>query len=94
MELALLRAKQNELRPQIYKAISRNEEAARVRLVAEYDALCDQLEKILGTEAHCNEVDPDLFGFYSDLYKDDHGFRPLHHITRAEVKQWLARRSS
>ncbi len=41
---------------------------------------------------HCNEVDPELFGIFSDCFKDDNGFRPRFHVTLAEVKEYLERR--
>lgn len=60
---------------------------------AAYDASVSELTALLGEDAHCNNVDCDLFSLYSDLYKDDAGFRPRHHITRAQVQAWLDRRA-
>jgi hypothetical protein len=34
-------------------------------------------------------VDIDLFGFYSDMYKDRYGFRPRGHVTRKQVQDWI-----
>lgn len=30
----------------------------------------------LGGKLHCNAIDPDFFGMFSDWYKSDVGFRP------------------
>lgn len=64
-----------------------------VAAVARYDASVAALESLLGVDAHCNQVDADLWGLYSDCFKSENGFRPRHHVTRAAAKDYLAQRS-
>lgn len=55
-----------------------------------YEASVSRLEDLLGVEAHCSQVDMDLWSLYSDMYKDTHGFRPRGmHVTRAAALKAL-----
>lgn len=54
-----------------------------------YEATIVELEALLGPEAHCKDVDFDLWLEFSDLYKSELGVRPRFHKTRAQVQQWL-----
>lgn len=58
----------------------------------QYTALVAVAKSVLGPEAHCNHVDPDLWEAYSDCYKSDNGFRPRGHVTAAEAAAWFAAR--
>lgn len=61
--------------------------------VAEYDALRDSYLKERGEHAPCHEVDPRLWGNYSDLYKDENGHRPRGDAhTYAVVIAWMEAR--
>lgn len=56
-----------------------------------YEATVAALETLLGVEAHCSQVDMDLWSLYSDMYKDTNGFRPRGmYVTRAEAQKRLA----
>lgn len=55
-----------------------------------YRTLVGIAESVLGPEAHVGDVDPVCFESFSDCYKDENGFRPRHHVTRAEAKAFLA----
>lgn len=57
---------------------------------AAYDASVVELQALLGENAHCNEVDTDLWSSFSDCYKSEHNFRPRgQHWTRAQVLKWF-----
>lgn len=60
-----------------------------------YEETVVQLEALLGSGAHCNTVDCDLWSMFSDYYKDVVGCRP-HGVpfTRSEVLTWIQRQSS
>lgn len=57
---------------------------------ARYEATVKALQDILGEDAHCAQVDSDLWSTYSDIFKDRNGFRPRMHNTVAQVKEWLS----
>lgn len=57
-----------------------------------YATLVGIAKSVLGPEAHCNDVDPDLWQAFSDCYKSDNGFRPRSWMTAAEVEAYFARR--
>jgi hypothetical protein len=57
-----------------------------------YETTVTQLEQLLGTDAHCNYVDSDLWSLFSDCYKSDNNFRPRMQMTRVEVQAWLDQR--
>lgn len=57
-----------------------------------YATLVGIAKSVLGPEAHCNDVDPDSWGAYSDCYKSDAGFRPRGWTTAAEVDAYFAAR--
>jgi hypothetical protein len=59
-----------------------------------YATLVGIAKSVLGPEAHCNDVDPDLFSAFSDCYKSDNGIRPRFWMTVAEVEAWFARRDA
>lgn len=63
------------------------------RAQSEYDATVSELEAIHGADAPCAMVDPLLFDFYSDTYKDAHGFRPDGTITRKDAQAWVDRQT-
>lgn len=55
-----------------------------------YNQLVEELEQLLGAEAHCCQVDCDLWSLFSDWHKSESGFRPRGmHFTRADVKRRL-----
>ncbi len=60
-----------------------------VRAKAEYQKTVDLLVALLGTEAHCNHVDQDKWGYFSDFHKSIVGFRPRDHYSVAMVETWL-----
>lgn len=66
------------------------EDHERPALQAAYDALRDR-SLALNPFAHANEVDPALFGCYSDTVKEEDGRRPSGHVTVAECRSWLLR---
>lgn len=76
--------------PEIY-ATPADMEAALATANAAYDATVAELEALLGPDAHCSEVDSELFSSYSDCFKSENDFRPRGHTTRAEVKAWFER---
>jgi len=39
---------------------------------------------------HASEVDNELFSIFSDLFKDEYGFRPRFHVDIFQVTSWLA----
>jgi len=84
-----LQDEQSAFRSAAYDALSRGDDAARDEANRMYDATVAALEVLLGAAAHCADVDCDLYGFYSDAYKDRNGFRPRGHVTRSEVKEWM-----
>jgi hypothetical protein len=43
-------------------------------------------------EVHCSISDPEQFGFFSDLWKDDTGCRPRFFVTKEYVYEWLKAR--
>ncbi len=57
---------------------------------AAYEASVVELQALLGENAHCNEVDCDLWSSFSDCYKSEYNFRPRgQHWTRAQVLKWF-----
>ena len=56
-----------------------------------YATLVGIAKSVLGPEAHCNDVDPDLWQAYSDCRKDLDGCRPRGWETSAEVEAWFER---
>lgn len=52
-----------------------------------YDDTVNQLKALLGPQAHCNQVDCDLWSAFSDIHKSEHGYRPRGHYTAAEVRE-------
>lgn len=60
----------------------------------QYATLVGIAKSVLGPEAHCNDVDPDLWQAFSDCYKSDNGFRPRFWNTAAEVEAWFADREA
>lgn len=71
-----------------------NQDAAYRARVQDYEKTVADLEALLGPDAHCNEVDTDLWSSFSDCFKDEAGFRPRFHQTRLQVQQYFARRSA
>lgn len=59
---------------------------------AAYEETVQKLSSLLGPDAHCAQVDKDQFNTFSELWKDDFGFSPRHHVTIADVDQWLKER--
>jgi hypothetical protein len=84
-----LQDEQSAFRSAAYDALSRGDDAARDEANRMYDATVEALTALLGSDAHCADVDCDLYGFYSDAYKDRNGFRPRGHVTRADVLLWM-----
>lgn len=72
-----------------YNAAAKEPEVLKAQ--AAYDATVGELEALLGPDAHCNAVDCDLWSLFSDCYKNDTGFRPRFHQTRAQVQAYLAK---
>lgn len=58
-----------------------------------YDRLRDALEGIY-PNLHASVSDPWQFDTYSDLFKDDNGYRPRGHVTGPEVREWIRRRDA
>lgn len=65
-------------------------EEAQVAWRETYSTLVGIAESVLGPDAHVADVDPVCFDSYSDCHKDECGFRPRGHVTRAEAKAFLA----
>ncbi|MDD5650635.1 MAG: C39 family peptidase [Candidatus Nanoarchaeia archaeon] len=42
--------------------------------------------------AICSKVDPETWSIFSDIYKDENGFRPRMPLTCKEVNEWLDKR--
>ena len=71
-----------------YAEVAKN--PAVIEKTLEYELLVEQLEQLLGPDAHCCQVDCDLWSSFSDWYKSESGFRPRGmHFTRADVKKRL-----
>lgn len=66
-----------------------DQEAALATANQAYEATVAELEALLGPNAHCAEVDMELFSSYSDCYKSENDFRPRGYITRAGAKDWF-----
>lgn len=58
-----------------------------------YNRIQEALEA-LWPDLHAGVTDPWQYDTYSDLYKDDYGFRPRGHVTGPEVRQWIKRRDA
>jgi hypothetical protein len=58
-----------------------------------YESTVTQLSQLLGSDAHCNHVDCDLWSLFSDCYKSDNNCRPRMHMTRAAVQAYFGHRS-
>ena len=84
-----LQDEQSAFRSAAYDALSRGDDTARLQANIDYDLTVAKLVAILGHGAHCADVDCDLYGFYSDAYKDRNGFRPRGQVTRKEVLEWM-----
>lgn len=54
-----------------------------------YEATVTELKTLLGPQAHCAEVDTDKWSLFSDMYKEDAGFRPRGDFTVGQVDWWL-----
>jgi hypothetical protein len=54
-----------------------------------YDQTVSELIMLMGEDTHCNNVDADLWSLFSDLWKDVHGYRPRHFVTRREADEWI-----
>lgn len=55
-----------------------------------YDGHVESLVALLGEDAHCSVVDPDLFQFYYYAFAEEFGYKPRGgHITRSGVTAWL-----
>jgi hypothetical protein len=83
---------QNAARDYVWEMIRKFDDYDHVEVVAanaKYDATVNALREMLGPDAHCAEVDCDLYGTYSDLYKDRCNFRPRGHITYEAVKAYV-----
>lgn len=57
-----------------------------------YEANVAELVALLGPNAHCFEVDADLYECFHNVYKDDVGCRPGSGWTLDQVKAYLERR--
>lgn len=89
-----LTAEQEALKDKQYKAVRRmcadfDNLELRAVLNREIDAIAEELELQLGTDAPCWHTDQVLWGEYSDFYKERNGFRPRMPSTRAEVRAWI-----
>ena len=64
------------------------------KALADYEATVVALGSLLGPDAPCSQVDCDLWGEFSDFYKDVIGFRPRGMpFTRQTVLEWIFRHS-
>lgn len=65
----------------------------RVDALAIYNGHVEALVGLLGAEAPCYDVDPDLYQFFYDAYENEYGYKPRgSRITREEAKAWIAAR--
>jgi hypothetical protein len=87
-----LKKMQGDLRTSIYRAMASENEALLGMLNCQYDGTVELLQKELGEDAPCWDVDCDLWNSYSDIFKDDYGFRPRQPVSRSYVKDWFERR--
>lgn len=55
-----------------------------------YDGYVVALREELGPDAHCAQVDSDLWSQFSDWMKDESGFRPRGHYTYQDVQNRLS----
>lgn len=74
---------------------SRAAKVAPLRWVATkaYQGTVQALLALMGEDAHCCEIDEDLWSLFSDAFKDEVGVRPRFHQTHAEVKRYFQVRS-
>lgn len=62
----------------------------RKERLKDYEATVTKLVALLGEDAFCPYVDTELYSSYSDYYKEVLGFRPRHHVTRQDCKDFFA----
>jgi hypothetical protein len=74
------------VRDKLYAAESQQE---KEMWTDEYNQSVKTLIQLLGNNVHCNNVDCDLWGYFSDYYKDVNGVRPHHYMTREDVESWI-----
>lgn len=87
-----LQKQQRELRDVVYQKwneFNDKQHPEVVEAIANYDATVTQFEKLLSSAAPCHIIDCDLWGAYSDFYKEVYGFRPRDARSRAEVQAWF-----
>lgn len=84
-----LQLKQQRVLRQLYGTHD-SDRVRRAELNTEYDALRDELRKLLGGDAHCADVCPDTYEVYRNVYKSHYGFNPRCHVTFDKAAQYLA----
>lgn len=82
-----MKSKLHEALAAMWAAYDGDENApAFVARQAEYRALADAAEAA-NPGAHCANIDPALWNFFSDFYKDYYGFRPRGEYSAGEVRE-------
>lgn len=88
VDVSALYKEQQELITAMYRTPLGTPE--REEIVAKLDANVEMLLNVFGENTHCNKIDFEMFGLFSDLYKDRVGFRPRNEgWTYRRVKDWL-----
>lgn len=54
-----------------------------------YAETVKKLTELLGEDAHCSQVDSEMFNSFSDIFKDETNSRPRFHVTRQDAEAWL-----
>lgn len=75
----------------VYACEAGTPELAAARAV--YRGHVETLVGLLGDDAPCSEVDPDLHQFFYDAYSDEYGHKPRgSRITREDATAWIEAR--
>jgi len=82
-----LTAAMDRLGDDIFELMDTNDVAYKLRR-KRYNKIREAYEEAY-PNADVSESDPWSAETYSDLYKDQHGFRPRHHITGPDARAWL-----
>jgi len=87
---------QKILLPSIYAALrecdwDNNNPQVKV-LNDQYDVIVQQAIQEFGADADCREIDYEMCGSFSDIYKSDNGFRPSGFFSYNYVDEYLKAR--
>ena len=77
----------------LYRSLAVKVAPVRWMATKAYQCTVQALLALMGEDAHCCEVDEDLWNVFSEVFKGDVGVRPRFHQTRADVKRYLEIRS-